>query len=31
VIVEILNNTPHPSKFSTCEWIGGVTSRSGVS
>ena len=31
VIVEILNDTPHPSKFSTCEWIGGVTSRSGVS
>jgi hypothetical protein len=31
VLVELLNNTPHPSKFSTVEWIGMVTSRSGAS
>lgn len=31
VLVELLNDTPHPSKFSTCEWIGMVTSRSGAS
>ena len=30
VLVELLNDTPHPSKFSTCEWIGGVSSRSGA-
>jgi len=31
VIVELLNDSPHPSKFSTVEWIGGITSRSGAS
>lgn len=31
VLVELLNDTPHPCKFSTCEWIGGITSRSGAS
>lgn len=31
VLVEVLNGTPHPCKFSTCEWIGGITSRSGAS
>ena len=31
VLVELLNDTPHPSKFSTVEWIGMVTSRSGAS
>lgn len=31
VLVELLNDTPHPCKFSTCEWIGMVTSRSGAS
>ena len=31
VLVELLNDSPHPSKFSTVEWIGGVTSRSGAS
>ena len=31
VLVEILNDTPHPCKFSTVEWIGGITSRSGAS
>ena len=31
VLVELLNDTPHPSKFSTVEWIGGITSRSGAS
>lgn len=31
VIVELLNDSPHPSKFSTIEWIGGITSRSGAS
>lgn len=31
VLVELLNNTPHPCKFSTVEWIGMVTSRSGAS
>ena len=31
VLVELLNGTPHPSKFSTVEWIGMVTSRSGAS
>ena len=31
VLVELSNNTPHPSKFSTVEWIGMVTSRSGAS
>ena len=31
VLVELLNDTPHPCKFSTCEWIGGMTSRSGAS
>ena len=30
VLVELLNTTPHPCKFSTCEWIGGITSRSGA-
>ena len=30
VLVELLNDTPHPCKFSTCEWIGGMTSRSGA-
>jgi hypothetical protein len=30
VIVELLNDTVHPCKFSTCEWIGMVTSRSGA-
>ena len=30
VVVELLNLTPHPSKFSTVEWIGGVTSLSGA-
>ncbi len=30
VMVEILNDTVHPCKFSTCEWIGGVSSRSGA-
>ena len=31
ILVELLNDTPHPSKFSTVEWIGMVTSRSGAS
>ena len=31
VLVELLNNTPHPCKFSTVEWIGMITSRSGAS
>lgn len=31
VLVELLNDSPHPSKFSTVEWIGMVTSRSGAS
>ena len=31
IAVELLNDTPHPSKFSTVEWIGMVTSRSGAS
>ena len=31
VLVELLNDTPHPCKFSTCEWIGMVTTRSGAS
>ena len=31
VLVDLLNDTPHPCKFSTCEWIGMVTSRSGAS
>ena len=31
ILVELLNDTPHPSKFSTLEWIGMVTSRSGAS
>ena len=31
VLVELLNDTPHPCKFSTLEWIGMVTSRSGAS
>jgi len=31
VLVELLNDTPHPCKFSTVEWIGMVTSRSGAS
>ena len=31
VMVELLNDTPHPSKFSTVEWIGMITSRSGAS
>jgi len=31
VMVELLNDTPHPCKFSTVEWIGMVTSRSGAS
>ena len=31
VLVELLNDSPHPSKFSTLEWIGGITSRSGAS
>ena len=26
-MVEIRNSTPHPCKFSTCEWIGMVTGR----
>lgn len=30
VMVELRNDTPHPSKFSTLEWIGGVSSRSGA-
>ena len=30
VIVELLNDTPHPSKFSTVEWIGGISTRSGA-
>ena len=30
VMVEILNDTVHPCKFSTCEWIGNITSRSGA-
>lgn len=30
VMVELKNDTPHPSKFSTCEWIGGISSRSGA-
>ena len=30
VMVEISNDTVHPCKFSTCEWIGNVTSRSGA-
>ena len=25
IYVEILNDTPHPCKFSTCEWIGNLT------
>jgi len=31
ILVELLNDTPHPSKFSTLEWIGMITSRSGAS
>ena len=31
VLVELLNDSPHPCKFSTVEWIGGITSRSGAS
>ena len=31
VLVELLNDTPHPCKFSTCEWIGGISTRSGAS
>jgi hypothetical protein len=31
VLVELLNDTPHPSKFSTVEWIGAISSRSGAS
>ena len=31
VLVELLNDTPHPCKFSTVEWIGMITSRSGAS
>ena len=31
VMVELLNDSPHPSKFSTVEWIGGISSRSGAS
>ena len=31
ILVELLNDTPHPSKFSTLEWIGMLTSRSGAS
>ena len=31
ILVELLNDTPHPSKFSTVEWIGMITSRSGAS
>ena len=31
IAVELLNDTPHPSKFSTVEWIGMITSRSGAS
>ena len=31
VLVELLNDSPHPSKFSTVEWIGGVTTLSGAS
>ena len=30
VVVELLNDTPHPSKFSTVEWIGGISTRSGA-
>ena len=30
VLVELRNDTPHPSKFSTLEWIGGISSRSGA-
>ena len=30
ILVELLNDTPHPSKFSTVEWIGGITSLSGA-
>ena len=25
IYCEILNDTPHPCKFSTCEWIGNLT------
>ena len=31
VLVELLNDSPHPSKFSTVEWIGGISTRSGAS
>lgn len=30
-LVELRNDTPLPSKFSTCEWIGGISTRSGAS
>jgi hypothetical protein len=26
-VVELLNDTPHPCKFSTCEWVGLLTSQ----
>ena len=29
ILVEILNDTPHPCKFSTCEWVGNLTDVSG--
>ena len=31
ILVELLNDTPHPCKFSTVEWIGGISTRSGAS
>jgi hypothetical protein len=24
-VVELLNDTPHPCKFSSCEWVGLMT------
>jgi len=30
ILVELLNDTPHPCKFSTVEWIGGISTRSGA-
>ena len=30
VLVELLNDSPHPSKFSTVEWIGGISNISGA-
>jgi hypothetical protein len=26
-MVEIRNSTPHPCKFSSCEWVGTISTR----